>query len=78
MALHYFVGSSAKQHVIKGKTYIVAYTHSFCDCRKSKQDAVPTVAYSDGYSTLSYYPASACDQVYLHPKGDLSLTGTSQ
>lgn len=43
--------------------------HVWCThgCRKSKQDAVPTVAYSEGYSTLSYYLASACDQIYLHP-----------
>lgn len=44
-------------------------------CRKLKRDAVPTVAYSYGYNTLSYYLASACDQIYLAPGGDLFFTG---
>ena len=47
-------------------------------CRKLKQDAVPTVAFSSNYSTLSYHLASACDQVYLAPDGDLFFTGTSE
>ena len=37
---------------------------------------MPTVAYSPGMSTLSYYYASAFDQIHLHPDGRLSFTGT--
>ena len=57
-------------------SFSVAYMTSDV-CRKLKQDAVPTVAFSSDYSTLSYYLASACEQVYLAPGGDLFFTGIS-
>ena len=50
-------------------------------CRKLKQDAVPTVAYSDsfgeggGSGTLGYYLASAFDQIYVQETGLVSFTG---
>ena len=46
-----------------------------------KQDAVPTIAYSDsfgeggGSGTLGYYLASAFDQVYVQETGLVSFTG---
>lgn len=49
--------------------------------RKLKQDAVPTVAYSDSFGeggssgTLGYYLASAFDQIYVQETGLLSFTG---
>jgi len=50
-------------------------------CRKLKQDAVPTVAYSDsfgeggGSGTLGYYLASAFDQIYVQETGLVTFTG---
>ncbi|KAL0032135.1 hypothetical protein WJX77_007069 [Trebouxia sp. C0004] len=49
--------------------------------RELKQDAVPTVAYSDsfgeggGSGTLGYYLASAFDQIYVQETGLVSFTG---
>ncbi|KAL0050980.1 hypothetical protein WJX82_011683 [Trebouxia sp. C0006] len=49
--------------------------------RKLKQDAVPTVAYSDsfgeggGSGTLGYYLASAFDQIYVQETGLVTFTG---
>ncbi len=51
-------------------------------CRELKQDATPTVAYSDsfgeggGSGTLGYYLASAFDQIYVQETGLVSFTGT--
>lgn len=33
------------------------------------------VAYSDGYSQRAYFIASAADEVYLHPEGDILFNG---
>lgn len=35
----------------------------------------PVIAYSDSYGLGTYYLASAADEVYLHPQGDLDFRG---
>ena len=56
-----------------------------CQClmyRQLKKDTVPTVAYSDSFGeggsngTLSYYLASAFDQIYVQETGLVSFTGS--
>ena len=50
-------------------------------CRKLKGRSVPTVAFSEsfgeggGNSTLHYYMASAFEQIYGPPDGQVSFTG---
>lgn len=52
--------------------------------REAKEDTVPTVAFADSFdggdnmSTLSYYLASALEQVYAQPIGRLCFTGNMQ
>jgi hypothetical protein len=49
--------------------------------REAKEDTVPTVAFADSFDgagdsgTRSYYLASAHDQVYAQPTGQLGFTG---
>ncbi len=52
--------------------------------REVKEDTVPTVAFADSFDggdnsgTRSYYLASAHDQVYAQPTGQLGFTGNMQ
>ncbi len=49
--------------------------------REAKEDSVPTVAFAESFEagdnvgTLSYYLASAHEQVYAQPTGQLGFTG---
>ena len=52
--------------------------------REVKEDTVPTVAFAESFDgegdsgTRSYYLASAHDQVYAQPTGQLGFTGNMQ
>ncbi|AKQ70122.1 Signal peptide peptidase SppA, 67K type [Myxococcus hansupus] len=64
-----------------GQTGTPAATQEIRDAVKAfRAKGKKTVAYSDtfgelGNSTLSYYLASAFDEIYIQPSGDLNITG---
>lgn len=43
--------------------------------RFKKESGKPVIAFSDTYTQGSYYLATAADQVFLQPRGDLQYTG---
>ncbi|DBA74926.1 TPA: hypothetical protein ACH3X2_009254 [Trebouxia sp. C0005] len=91
-ALHY-AGDDARVHGLvtcigssgtPGLAQVQELRNAISDFREAKEDTVPTVAFADSFDgggnsgTRSYYLASAHDQVYAQPTGQLGFTGMSE
>ncbi|KAL0027121.1 hypothetical protein WJX79_007736 [Trebouxia sp. C0005] len=91
-ALHY-AGDDARVHGLvtcigssgtPGLAQVQELRNAISDFREAKEDTVPTVAFADSFDgggnsgTCSYYLASAHDQVYAQPTGQLGFTGMSE
>lgn len=53
------------------------FRYMLTEFRKNTSDKKPIWAYAENYGHGSYYVASACHKVFLHPQGEMRWTGLS-
>ncbi len=53
------------------------FRYMLTEFRKNTSDKKPLWAYAENYGHGSYYLASACHKIFLHPQGDIRWTGLS-